>query len=233
MRQERQRTSGPQHGRARNRNAQFFLRRRSAKGLATPRKAAQQHALHRQLSASNSDCRRSHQLRSCRRSECFWRWKASCAEASQRRPHCRPGRGIGVESLPQRQAKKGGIARHRRGRRSRTHPCCRHRRRALRGRGPAHSSVPAGQLYPLRVSWQTAASLDASLSSCPSPLLARSCGKTKIQAASERLIERSKFRTFRRIFSSFVSTSKQTGCSGRGRLARKVSRRAETRTKVK
>ncbi len=143
------------------------------------------------------------------------------------------GRGIGVESLPQRQAKKGGIARHRRGRRSRTHPCCRHRRRALRGRGPAHSSVPAGQLYPLRVSWQTAASLDASLSSCPLPLLARSCGKTKIQAASERLIERSKFRTFRRIFSIFVSTSKQTGCGGRGRLARKVSRRAETRTKVK
>ncbi len=38
----------------------------------------------------------------------------------------------------------------------------------------------------------------------------------------ERFFERSKFRTFRRTFSIFVSTAKQTGCGGRRRLARKL-----------
>ena len=72
--------------------------------------------------------------------------KRHAAEASQRRPHCRSGRGIGVQSCPApgqrgRYCPSSPRAAPRRGRRSRTHPCCRHRRRAWRGRGPAHSGV--------------------------------------------------------------------------------------------
>jgi hypothetical protein len=47
--------------------------------------------------------------------------------------------------------------------------------------------------------------------------------EAKIQAAIKRLCDRSKFRTFGRIFSIFVSNEKQTGCGGRRRLARNLS----------